>query len=134
MTSSYRIIREQKLVLVTFRSRVADSGFVELWRDVYADPDYELGMDEWIDLRAIDSFQVSSQALAEVEELVRRRYRASAKEFKSACIAPQDLVFGLGRAYEALTEDGPETFRVFRTTPPALAWLGIDQEILKSAG
>jgi len=45
-----------------------------------------------------------------------------------AVVAPSDVVFGIVRMWEALSEGGPWEARVFRDYEPALAWLEISAE------
>jgi len=46
---------------------------------------------------------------------------------RRAVAAPHNLTFGVARMYEALREDKDQgAFRVFRTMPEALRWLGLE--------
>ena len=130
MRNEYTFKDGNDLVVATFHDTVTDDEFLALYRQLYADPRYRLGMDEVADLRDVTLFDVSVDALHTVESIVRRRYGESDATFRTAIIAPADLSFGMGRTYEALISGGPENVFVSRTADKAIAWLGVDPAVL----
>lgn len=126
MPIDYTIHSAPGFVRTRFTGAVGDDEFVDLYRRLYADPDYALGTDEVADLREVEDLDLSAAALRRVEELTRERYAGGEAGFRTAIIAPRDQSYGIARMYEVFAEDGPENVRVFREPAEALEWLGLD--------
>lgn len=125
----YLFYPEHNLVVTTFVGSVAKDDFLSLYRDLYSDPAYILGMDELVDLRPVTKFEVGRAALDEVRQIVEARYSASPDTIiHTAIVAPTDHHFGIGRMYEALSSDTEEEVYVFRNLQKALEWLRPDAE------
>ena len=69
---------------------------------------------------------VSPSGLKKLSDLVTSYTMNAHIKFKTAIIAPDDLPFGLGRLYEAYSDESPETTSVFREIDKAFEWLGLD--------
>lgn len=124
MAEHYTFHPEHNLVFTTFTGAVTRETFVSLYRDLYADPAYVLGMDELVDLSAVTKFQVSRSALDEVRTIVGARYSGvTDMTIRTAILAPTDHAFGIGRMYEAISSDTEEDVHVFRSRKEALDWL-----------
>jgi hypothetical protein len=125
MGIDYRIDHERRLVRVTVGGVVTPDALFEYQKTVWSDPGIE-GYDELVDMSAVEDVETPSHS--NVNALAGFSARMdSAKQSKLAIVAADDLVFGLGRMYQAFREMKPESNKevaVFRTMPDALAWLG----------
>ena len=124
MPVSYTIHPEHRVVATRFVDPVSDEDFYQLYRSIFADAGYRIGMCELADLRDAPHLNVSRGALRRVKELTEAVYRDGAEGFRTAIFAPYDLAFAVGRVYEAFMSGGPEQVRVSRSLEEALAWLG----------
>lgn len=130
MPITYVIHLELRLVVTRFAGRVTDVEFVDLYSRLMADPDYELGTNELADLRKVESLDLSAAGLRRVEEITEERYAGSDASFRTAILAPRDHPYGIGRMYEAFSEEGPENVSVCRDPESALAWLELDPDVI----
>lgn len=128
MPITYELLGDLSLVVTRFNGHVRDDEFLDLYRRLYADPAYELGMNELADVRDVELLDLSASALRAVERLTEDRYGGSGESFRTAILAPQDQQYGIGRMYEAFAAEGPENVRVCRTSGDALAWLDIEED------
>ena len=126
MPSRYSIHGDQGLVVTHFEGVVDNGAFVPLYRALFGDPGYRLGMNELADLREVSRLDLTSAGLEEVRLLTERTYAGSDVLFRSAIVAPTDLSYGIARMYEMFSSDGPEKATVVRTLEEGLAVLGLD--------
>ena len=79
---------------------------------------------EFADLSEADMRLVTSSGLAELANDVEEEFRKLGIEsIKTAVYSPDDLPFGLGRVYQAWSDESPERVRVFRDRSKAIEWL-----------
>jgi hypothetical protein len=90
---------------------------------IYASDDIEQIRDVMWNLRDATLAGFSNEEIRMLSDIVRG-HNDLQQPGKSAWVLPNDEDFGLGRMYEALTNDLPSKNRVFRTMEEALQWLG----------
>lgn len=129
MSIRYRIVEAEALVVTTFAGRVTDAELLEHDRLIAADPAVPRGHRELVDLRAVTSVDVSPEGLAALVERDARRPEIA--ETRLAIVAPRDLAFGFGRAYQARSLASRPEVEVFRTAEAAAAWLGVPLEAVE---
>lgn len=129
MGLSFRVLREQKLVVSTFTDAITDRALVSAYGRLFQEGVWQPGFDEVADLRGGDFTAVTSGGLEELFSLAEKAL--DGVPIRTAVIAPRDLPFGLGRLYEALAAESPEVVQVFREPAEALEWLGRPASILE---
>jgi hypothetical protein len=125
MNIEYQINHEQQLVLAKAQKVLAEDDIFNYQREVWSRNDV-VGYNELLDLSEVERVELSSTD--SIEEFARLAISmdvpTTATRF--AIIAPTDLMFGLGRMYEAyrnLNEQSTKQACVFRSRSEALAWL-----------
>jgi hypothetical protein len=123
---AYRIDHEQRLVLVTASGVITAETLFGYQKEAWSDPAIA-GYDELVDMSGVEGVQAPSPSNVSALAAFSARMDASAKPTKLAIVARDDLLFGLGRMYQAYREMKPGSNKevaVFRSMPDALAWLG----------
>ena len=127
MPITYWIDHEQRLVMATGHGTVTHEDIFGYQRDLRSRPELA-GYDELLDMRPVEHIALTSPE--RVWELAWHSagmdVRASASRL--AIVAPTDLVFGLGRMYEAyrsLDDRSTKQVGVFRSLPDACVFLGV---------
>jgi hypothetical protein len=92
-----------------------------------ADPDFHPAMKQLSDARSVES-EVSGLGVRGLA-----RHSAFGPLSRRAIVAPDDVIFGISRMYQAQATDAGE-IRVFRRLDEALEWLEVDAEELGVAG
>ena len=98
----------------------------EYQKAVWSDPaiaDY----DELVDMSGVEDVEAPSPSNVSALAGFSAKMDGSPKPTKLAIVAADDLLFGLGRMYQAYREMKPESKKevaVFRSMPDAIAWLG----------
>ena len=129
---THRINRSLGIAIVTWRGQILDSDIEAALRAFFEDPAWEPGCHALIDVREADLAAVTSRGLRFVAAAAAGHVRdLEGKEFKTAILASDDAVFGLGRMYEAYTAESPETVQVFRDLQQALSWLGAPADLIE---
>jgi hypothetical protein len=124
MPVSYSIDTEHPLVYTRFSGNVSDADFLEHLKSLYEDQRFDSSMPELVDLRDVTDVSLSPDMIAS-----SARWPLHAPNARRAVVAPSDFLFGLSRMYESYRgEAGADQFRIFRTLPPALEWLGLSTE------
>ena len=118
------------IVVSTWCGRVADAEILPSYQALYQDPEWKPGMSELVDLREADLSDVSGAGLRALVEMTASYLQDFGGEAKTAAVASQDSVFGMGRMYEALSAESPEMAQMFRDAREALAWLGAPRDLL----
>jgi len=125
MKIDYQINHMQQLVLARARNVLTEDDIFDYQREVWSRNDVT-GFNELLDLSAVEQIDLTSTD--SIEEFARLAVSmdipATATRF--AIVAPTDLMFGLGRMYEAYrnrNEQSTKQARVFRSRSEALAWL-----------
>lgn len=125
MKIEYQVDHEQQLVLARARKVLAEDDIYNYQREVWSRNDV-VGYNELLDLSEVERVELTStDSIEEFARLaVSMDVQATATRF--AIVAPTDLMFGLGRMYEAyrnLNEQSTKQAHVFRARQEALAWL-----------
>lgn len=128
-------IGDGRIVQWNASSGVDDPEFVELHRQVQETFERDSRIDgALIDWSDAAPFKVSSTAVRHAAAIAPRNAKSSAKHYRVAIVAPQDLVFGLARMEEALASGTTWVIQVFRERTSALAWLEARQHFDSQAG
>lgn len=115
------------MVVTSFVDSVSDEEFLSLYRRLYADPGYVVGIDELVDLSSVTKFDVAAASLYRLNDIVQARYADSpGVTTKTAITSPIDHAYGIGRMYEAISSESEEEVRVFRSLEEGLRWLRPD--------
>jgi len=87
-----------------------------------------------VDMRAVRTIDVTSAAIWELTQLLRRADGAAAPR-RVAIVAPSDLSFGMARMFEALaaTTGVTTVYHVVRDITEARVWLGLGPDRPRAA-
>ncbi len=136
MPIKYHIDHDRHLVIASGVGNLAIDDFFNYQRTVWSRSDVAR-YSEIVDMTLAGSIESPTAAtmrnLANLSESMAQVVAVG----KTAIVAPQQLVFGLGRMYEAyrkLQEGSAKEVSVFRTLAEAAAFLGIDLPISKPDG
>jgi hypothetical protein len=127
----HTINEELGVVLSTWMGSVSDDNVVEAYRQLYMDKRWKPGYHEIADMRDVDVSGLTGKGVREVSAMVESYTRGKCERFKTAVIASEDLPFGLARMYEAVSDESPESVRVFRDVKAALEWMEVGESFLK---
>ena len=127
MTIDHKIFGEQGIVITTLVGAVTDADILPGYMRLYEDENWKPGYHEIVDLRNAKMDGVTAEGLRSLSVMVEGYVAGKCDRFKSAVVAPKDLPFGLARLYEALSEESPESVKVFRNMKDALGWVGVDE-------
>ena len=91
-------------------------------QDMLDHPQFEAGFDVLIDMSQVEDVSLWGTDIREKVEFDRKLIdRLGAARW--AFVAPNDLVFGLARMYQALMDDTPIEANTFRDLSTAQSWL-----------
>ncbi len=113
-----------RLRVATFTGTIDDAGLMAAYGELIASPDYDPSLNDLADLRAVERFEVSPEAVRRLVSMFTPVDRLSVPT-RLAIVAAADSVFGMARMYEMLRMDAPEEIHVFRDMAEARAWLGV---------
>ena len=124
----YRIMPEHKLIVLCNYGTTSVEEIMEVSQNLRSDPNYSPTYDAILDNSHFEQAYTSE----EIRKLADQRDRSYILPIRLAIIATKDVVFGMSRMYEIMTDgENPVTIGVFRDTDSALQWLnkkGIDVE------
>jgi hypothetical protein len=111
------------------RGTLTDRDLLEAWGDALADPAYDPGADNLVDISQVDRFEVTphgARRLADVMAMCARPAPAGVRP-RVACVAPDDDAFSVLRMYEMYRELQGSASRYFvcRSMEEARCWLGL---------
>jgi hypothetical protein len=117
MAATYRLDPDRGLVLVTLEGPVTCADLDAFRARLRQDPGYDPTWPALVDASALNPAGLTTNAL-----------RARAAEIRPspvrvAIVAPADVVFGLARMYQMMSEGRGNHIEVFRGMDEALAWL-----------
>jgi hypothetical protein len=127
MAISHKVYTKHEIVFSSWVGTITDADILEAYKKLYEDERWKPGFNEIVDGRNAQPGGVTIDGLRQLEKLVERYTAGKCEGFRTAIIAPKDLSYGLGRLYEALSENSPESVRVFRDPGEALKWVGFDE-------
>lgn len=118
----YTIHAPHRAVTVRMHGRIVMADLVALRREVAADPAFDPTFSSLIDIRDCD---LSGLSAADVGTLAQQSILAPST--RRAIVTNDDATFGVARMFAIRTElaSTAEPVQVFRSLPPALAWLGV---------
>jgi hypothetical protein len=124
MAISYRIDPQLGLVHTTATGVLKDEELLAHKRRLAEDPEFKPEMKELSDVRAVERLEVTTEG---VRRLVAtdQEQAPQLSDYKLALVVSTDIVFGMARMYQTLTEESVENVRVFRELDEARAWLGL---------
>lgn len=88
-----------------------------------ADPGYSPDMPRLVDMRRLDDVFSMAALRKSVQDI---RAFNQAHHPRIAVIVKSDLVFGMVRVIESLTNDEAGSYRAFRSLQEGVEWLGVD--------
>lgn len=121
----FRLVPVHRLRIATFSGIVGDDELVESYRDLIAEPDYDLTFDDLVDLTPLVELRVTSDAVRRLVALFEP-YNHLGVTNRLAIVAPRDYMYGMARMYQLLRSEAPEQTMVFRSLDEAAAWLEVD--------
>jgi hypothetical protein len=126
MPFRYVLDKERRLVITTASDRVTFAEAKAHQDQLKNNPDFQPEFDQLIDATAVTGFDISTE---EAKSLCRTSPLFSSSS-RRAWVAPNPLLFGMGRLIETYREieGGGEQFRVFYNRSEALTWLGMDAQ------
>jgi hypothetical protein len=124
MPISYQIDEARGLVLTTASGVLTDGDILQLKASLVADPRWKPGMRELSDIRSIDGLAVTTEG---VRQMVMRDERdaTALASYRLAIVVSHQVVYGMARMYQTLTEHTVPNVRVFRDLPEAESWLAV---------
>jgi hypothetical protein len=125
MALDYEIDRERRLVRVTASGVITPDVLFGYQKTVWEDPGIA-GFDELVDMSGVERVEVASPSNVSALAGYSAKMDGDATPTKLAIVATDDLLFGLGRMYQAYREMKPGSSKevaVFRTMQEALSWL-----------
>lgn len=121
MPIRHEIDTERGVVITTVEGVVSEQDMRDQPAAMYAHPDFSEEYDRLVDLRGVERFEVSADA---IHGLARRTRAADGT--RRALVVARDVGYGLARMYQTLRANESEFNRVFRSLEEARAWLGMD--------
>ena len=128
MPISYTIDKQRKLVLTKATGILTDADLYNHKRALMTDPDFEPGMRELSDVRAVEELRVTPSGVWSLMA-IDKEHEDKLKTFKLAIVVSGDSTFGMARMYQAVTEQTMPNVGVFRNDVEAKEWLGIPKLI-----
>lgn len=126
MPITYRIDRQRGIVWTHATGVLTDAELLAHKRRLINDPDFRPGMRELSDVREIERLEVTPKGIS--------RFVAQDKtdetqlgDHRLAIVASENVVYGMARMYQSLTDGSPRNVMVFRNPTEAKTWLEIDE-------
>jgi len=117
MAVTYRRDLERRLLVVTLAGLVTESDLERLTEQVRNDPSLDPTWAALVDASTLNPAGLTSETLRSRAGIPRPR------PVPIAIVAPTDVVFGLARMFQMMSEGQGNRIEVFRYTGDALAWL-----------
>jgi hypothetical protein len=127
MAISYTIDEARGVVFITWVGTASEADVVRTHRRLYESEQWKPGFHQIVDVQKAQPGDITIDSLRELASLIESYVSGKCEGFKTAVIAPEDVLFGLARAYEAVSEESPENVMVFRERASALDWIGVDE-------
>lgn len=110
----------------TFSGEVSAEEYVRTIRQLVDAADFDPTIDALIDLRRVTGSDITASAVRSVVGTMHSS-RATAPH-KLAFVVSSALTMGYARAYQIMSDEGPEEIRIFEEMEEARAWLGLTPE------
>lgn len=122
----YKILPDLQIVLVHFLGEVGPEEHIASFMDYAAEPQFDPRHHILLDL---SHCQMNDSYFEDMQRLAYRLngyYKVRALTSKTAVFAPGDVVYGMSRMYQSISEGvSPWEMGVFRTRAEAMAFVGI---------
>lgn len=125
MPISYQIDEEHNLVLTTGSGVITDEDILQHKNRLLSDPNFKPGMRELSDLRGIERLDVTPDGVMKMVQH-DETHAPEVTAHRLAIVASKDVVYGMARMYQSLTEQIVVNVRIFRDFEAARAWLEAD--------
>lgn len=125
---AYEIRADLGLVVARVRGVLRAPDIVDYVGELAADPDYESGMSELIDLRGVTVYDVDSDGIRSVVA-TDRHHSPVLRVSRCALVSPEDFVYGMLRMYELYSGDTGTEVAAFRSMEAATEWLGVPGDV-----
>jgi hypothetical protein len=119
---SYRIDTPRRLVLTTACGALTDEESRTHVRELTADPEFDPSFRQLADFREVTSVELTNAGVRAVAR--KNPWKAGARR---ALVCDQNVLFGIARMFELLSDGGEDEIQVFREMSDAQAWLGLDK-------
>jgi hypothetical protein len=120
MPCGYTIDLARSLVLSRGWDLVTDRELLAHVRTLTSDPRFARDFRQLVDLRDVTDVRIT---VSTIREMVRLNpFGAGARR---AVVITSDVVFGMARMYQILSDDSPDELQIFRKIDDALRWLWI---------
>jgi len=123
MPGGYSIDPARSLVLSRAWDVLSGADLSRHARTLASDPGFKPDFNQLCDFRDVTEVRADAAAIRELAAL--NPFGAGARR---ALVVSSDVVFGMARMYQILTETSPDEFEVFRDLDEALKWLGVADE------
>lgn len=124
MPVSHRILPDRNLTIIEAHGEVQVREILADGARMIASPDWRAGMNILCDYRLIEDLDMDTDAIHRI--VAEDERNAGALDgCRCAVVAEQDLVFGLARMWEMLSEGSNFERAVFRDIASAMGWLGV---------
>ncbi len=122
MPIAYTIDDERRLVLTVSSGTLSDADVMQHKAALRDDPRVTRDMKELSDVRAIERLDITEVGIRQMTRFDRDA-AASRGGHTLAIVATEDIIFGMARMYEMLTEENVRSVQVFRDIDEATRWL-----------
>ena len=123
MAYTYHIdVEAGLLVIVSDAEPMTQAERIDAMRVWMSDPAYRPGLDTLLDLSGTPSTPSLAQ-LQEIATYIDRRAESVGRK-KIAVVTTTPVTYGVARQFQALTDTGPLTVKVFGARGDAMEWLG----------
>ncbi len=112
--------RQNKLLVVKISGRIEFDKIKQFAQESFRSGKIPLDTNALYDLTEVDFSDIDSDF---EQRLIMFREQLNRGDAKIACLVSSDLGYGLGRMYEALSDNLPQQVRVFRDPVQAENWL-----------
>ncbi len=127
----YTIAPDQKIAYIKAWGKVAVDEIMIEGARMFAETEWENGLNILCDYREITDFNLSKEDVALVVDQ-DKKHECLFDKSKIAIVAEDDLVFGMSRMWETLSSESNLTKMIFRNMNDAESWLGVDLSFLDS--
>lgn len=125
----YRVIPDQKVAYIKASGKVNADEIMREGARMFAETDWENGFNILCDYRNITELDLRSEDINRIASRDRVHEPIFDKS-KCAVVAENDLIFGLSRMWEIVSEDTSLTTMIFRDIREAIDWLEMDVDFL----
>ncbi len=117
MPATYRFDDERRLIVITLSGRITGDDLDAFSERLRRDAAYDPSWPALVDASTLNPAGLSTQALRARAAVPR------SNPAQVAVVAPADVVFGLARMFQMMSEGRGNHIEVFRGADEAMAWL-----------